>query len=156
MTLIVFFYLLSLVCWLGAIIFFSFFTAPVVFGRLPVHDAGKVISAIFPRYYLLGYVAGTVALVLAFYLMAARGPRAWWSATIAALVFALGCTLYAGMVVRPRIDAIRTVVEQPNPDPVQKADFDRMHQLSVTLNGLVLLLDLFALFTTAGAFTHHG
>ncbi len=156
MTIVMFFYLLSLVCWLGAIIFFSFFTAPVVFTRLPIHDAGKVISAIFPRYYILGYVAGAVALLLAFYLMETQGERGWWSATIAALFFALACTVYAGVVIRPRIDAIRTVVEQPNPDPAKKAEFDQMHQLSVTLNGVVLLLNLFALFTTAGAITHHG
>lgn len=155
MTLVLFFYLLSLACWLGAIIFFSFFTAPVVFNRLPRPDAGRVVSGIFPRYYILGYVAGFVALGLAFYMMEAQGPLGWWSATIAALIFALVCTFYAGMVVRPRIDAIRSVTEQPNPDPVQKADFDRMHQLSVTLNGAVLLLDLFALFSTAGALTHH-
>lgn len=156
MIIAMFFYLLSLVCWLGAIIFFSFFTAPVVFTRLPIHDAGKVISAIFPRYYILGYVSGAVALALAIYLMETYGQRTWWSATIAALIFALGCTIYAGAVIRPQIDAIRTVVEQPNPDPAKKADFDRMHHLSVTLNGAVLLLDLFALFTTAGALTHHG
>ncbi len=155
MTLVLFFYLLSLVVWLGAIIFFSFFTAPVLFKQLPRHDAGVVVGTIFPRYYILGYVTGLVALVLAFYMMEVQGPEGWWSATIAALVFALGCALYAGTVVRPRIEAIRSVTEQPNPDPEQKADFDRMHQLSVTLNGAVLLLNLFALFSTAGALTHH-
>ena len=64
---------------------------------------------------------------------------------------ALGCTVYAGTVVRPRVDAIRGVSEEANPDPAIKAEFDNLHHLSVTLNGAVLLLDLVALFGTAAA-----
>ena len=146
-----------MVCWLGAIIFFSFFTAPIVFTRLPVAEAGKVVGAIFPRYYLLGYVAGAIALTIAIYLFAAdRGARIWWLASAAALALALGCTLYAGMVVRPRVDAIRSVAEEQNPDPARKAEFDGLHRLSVVLNGAVLLLDLAAVLATAGALAPRG
>ncbi len=157
MIVLIFVYLLAMVCWLGAIIFFSFFTAPVVFTRLPIAEAGKVVSAIFPRYYLLGYVAGAIALAIAIYLLAAApGARLWWLGTAAALAIALGCTLYAGMVVRPRVDAIRSVAEQQNPDPARKAEFDGLHRLSVILNGAVLLLDLAALLGTAGALAPRG
>jgi p-aminobenzoyl-glutamate transporter AbgT len=157
MTVLVFIYLLAMVCWLGAIIFFSFFTAPVVFTRLPIAEAGKVISSLFPRYYLLGYVAGANALLLAIYFMVVtRGARTWWIAAAVAIGLGLGCTCYAGMVIRPRVDAIRTVAEEQNPDPARKAEFDRLHRLSVTLNGAVLLLDLAALFASAGALTPRG
>src|SRR5690242_15415064 len=144
MVAVIFVYLLAMVCWLGAVIFFSFFTAPVVFTRLPIAEAGKVISTIFSRYYMLGYVAGAIALLAAIYMAVAM--RGWWMLCAATIAVALGCTLYAGMVIRPRVDAIRTVAEQPNPDPALKAQFDRMHHLSVVLNGAVLLLDLAALF----------
>ena len=41
---------------------------------------------IFPRYYILGYVAGGLALIIAIYLLAAgRGPRLWWLASVIAL-----------------------------------------------------------------------
>lgn len=157
MTVLIFIYLLALVCWLGAIIFFSFFTAPIVFTRLPIAEAGKVISAIFPRYYLLGYLAGATAFIIAIYLLlATRDARASWIAAVAAIGIALGCTFYAGMAIRPRVDAIRAVAEEQNPDPVRKAEFDRLHRLSVTLNGAVLLLDLAALFATASALTPRG
>lgn len=36
-----FVYLLSLVCWLGAIIFFSAFVAPVIFTRLPIEEQAR-------------------------------------------------------------------------------------------------------------------
>ncbi len=157
MTTVLFIYLLSLVCWLGAIIFFSFFTAPVLFAQLPLADAGRVLSAIFPRYYVLGYVAGMAGCVLALYLMvAARRGRGWWGISAAALALALACTLYAGLKVRPRVDAVRPVAEEPSPDPARKAEFARLHRVSVILNGAVFLLDLVALFGTAQALAPRG
>jgi len=152
MIVLVFVYLLAMVCWLGAIIFFSFFTAPVVFTVLARPDAGKVVSVIFPRYYILGYVAGGVAFLIAIYLLiSGSGVRGWWLASVLTIAVALGCTIYAGTVVRPRVDAIRSVSEEETPVPAIKAEFDNLHRLSVMLNGAVLLLDLIALFGTAGA-----
>jgi hypothetical protein len=151
MTLTLFIYLLSLVCWLGGMVFFSILTAPVIFRVLTRAEAGKVVSGIFPRYYLLGYIAGTVALVLALYFCVQRSGRLWWIFSAAALAVALGLTLYAGAVLRPRIDAIQIVAEEPNPDAARKAEFDRLHRLSVSLNGGVMVLNLLALLSTAAA-----
>lgn len=156
MILILSIYLAALGCWFGGIVFFSLFTAPAVFTVLPRPEAGQLISTIFPRYYMLGYVAGTVSLVLAIYLTAVRGPRMWWGGTTLALAIALGITFYAGRVILPRADAIRTVNEDPNPDPARKAEFDKLHGMSVTLNGAVLLLSLAAIVGTSGALTSRG
>lgn len=156
MVVALFIFLLCIVCWLGAIIFFSAFVAPAVFTQLPVAEAGKVVSAIFPRYYALGYVCGIVALVLALYFAVARGPRGWWSGAAAALALALALALYAGALVRPKVNAIRTVTEEQNPDPARKAEFDRLHRLSVMLNGAVLVFDLLALASTAAALSPRG
>ncbi|HUY26201.1 MAG TPA: DUF4149 domain-containing protein [Candidatus Binataceae bacterium] len=150
-----FVYLLAISCWLGAIVFFSFFTAPAVFGQLPIAEAGKVVHAIFPRYYALGYVAGAIALALAIYFTAVRDSRLWWGLCAGTLALALGLTFYAGAVVRPRVDALRGVSEEQSPDPARKAEFDHLHHLSVYLNGAVLLLDLAALAATAEALTRH-
>lgn len=68
----------------------------------------------------------------------------------------VGLTLYAGVIVRPRVDAIRTVAEEPTPDPTRKAEFDRLHRTSVMLNGAVLLFDLLALAASAAALSRHG
>jgi hypothetical protein len=151
MTLTLFIYLLSLVCWLGGMVFFSIFSAPVIFRVLSRADAGKVVSGIFPRYYMLGYIAGTVALVLALYFCVLRSGRPWWILSAAALGFALGLTVYAGAVLRPRIEAIHIVAEEQTPDAAGKAEFDRLHRLSVSLNGAVMVLDLLALLSTAAA-----
>ena len=132
-------------------IFFSIFSAPVIFRVLTRADAGKVVSGIFPRYYLLGYIAGSFALLLALYFCAARSARLWWGFSAVALAVALGMTVYAGAILRPRIDTIRVAAEEQNPDIGRKAEFDRLHRLSVSLNGGVMALNLVALLSTAAA-----
>jgi hypothetical protein len=156
MTLSLFIYLLSIVCWLGGMVFFSLLTAPVIFRVLTREDAGKMVGAIFPRYYLLGYVAGAIGLVLAIYFTVVRIERLWWGLSALALALALGLTIYAGAVVRPRIDSIHIVAEEPNPDAAQKSEFDRLHRLSVALNGSVMVLNLLALLSSAAALSHNG
>jgi Domain of unknown function (DUF4149) len=149
-------YLAALGCWLGGIVFFSFIVAPTVFTVLPRPEAGGLISAIFWQYYTIGYVAGSVSVVLAICLMVKRGPRMWWGGTTIVLAIALGITIYAVTVILPRADALRTVNEDPNPDPVKKAEFDKLHHTSVILNGTVLLLNIAAIVGTSGALIPRG
>jgi hypothetical protein len=156
MTITLFIYLLCLVCWLGGMVFFSIFTAPVIFRVLDRVDAAKLVAGIFPRYYLLGYVAGSVALVLAIYLTLARTDRLWWMFSAVALAIALGLTIYAGGVVRARIESLNVSGEQPITDTGHKAEFDHLHRLSVELNGGVLVLNLIALLSSAAALSSHG
>lgn len=155
MIAVLFLYLLSLVCWLGAMVFFIPVTQ-TAFTALPKTEAGKFLAVLFPRYYLLGYICGAIAVGFAIFLCATRVPRGWWAIAAFSLVVALGMTLYAGAVVRPRVDAIRTVTEEPNPDPARRAEFDRLHHLSVMLNGGVMLLNLGALLASAVALTPRG
>jgi Domain of unknown function (DUF4149) len=149
-------YLIAIACWLGGIVFFSFFTTRIVFASLPRPEAGVAIRALFPQYYMLGYIAGTISLVLAIYITAVWTPRLWWGFTTFVLAVALGLTFYAGTVIRPRVEAIRSVTEEANPDPVRKAEFDKLHRMSVMLNGAVLLLNIAAVVGTAGALTARG
>ena len=153
MVAVLFVYLLSLVCWMGGMVFFTAVIAPVLFKVLPIAEAGKLTSVIFPRYYLLGYVCGAIAVILAVFLCATRTPRMWWAIAALALIVALGLTAYAGTVVRPQVDAIRAVSEEANPDPARRAEFDRLHHLSVMLNGGVMLLNLGALLASTVALT---
>ena len=147
-----FFYLLAMVCWLGGMIAFVAFTA-VLFSRLPVLDAGKVVGAIFPYYYLTGYVAGALGLLLAIYFAVGGRGRGWWICAAVLLAGALALTVYAGAIVRPQIEAVRSVNEEAAPDPARKAQFDALHRLSVQINGGVIVADLLALLATAAALT---
>jgi hypothetical protein len=156
MAITLFIYLISIVVWLGGMVFFTIIAAPSIFAVLATADAGKVVSTIFPRYYVMGYAAGTISLILAIYFALQHGPRLWWGLAAFALGVALAMTLYAGAALRPRINAIRDVTTEANPDPVRKAEFDQLHRLSVALNGGVMVLNLFALLSTATALTSRG
>ena len=48
------------------------------------------------------------------------------------------------------------VFEEQHPDLARRAEFDRLHRLSVMLNGGVMVLNLAALLTTAIALTANG
>lgn len=156
MLIALFVYLIALACWLGGMVFFTVVAAPVIFTLLPIAEAGKLLAGLFPRYYILGYIAGAISVALAIYFMVERPPRLWWTCSAFALVTALGLTVYAGMIVRPQVDKVRMVVEQQNPDPARRAEFDRLHHLSVMLNGGAMLLNLTALLTTVSALTRNG
>lgn len=156
MILLLFMYLLALACWLGGMLFFTGITTPVIFKVLPIGDRGKLLAGLFSYYYLLGYIAGSIGLALAIYFAAARMPRLWWSLSALALAVALGLTVYAGAIVRPQVAGLRSVVEEQNPDPARRAEFDRLHKLSVMLNVGVMVLNLTALMTTATALAPNG
>jgi hypothetical protein len=111
--------------WLGSIVFFSFFLAPVLFRVLAPADAARLVRAVFPRYYLLGIVCG---LILCSLLVLQRDvPR------LAAVVSFTLIDLYCRQVLTPRINEARDA------GPTRQAEFDRMHRLSVQLNGVVML-----------------
>jgi len=57
-------YIISLVFWVGGIFFFSAIAAPSIFKTLDKSIAGNLVTSIFPKYYFLGYVCGTLALFL--------------------------------------------------------------------------------------------
>src|SRR5271163_3001561 len=101
MAITLFIYLLSIVLWLGGMVFFTIITAPAVFAVLATADAGKVVSTIFPRYYVMGYAAGTISVILAIYFALRHGPTLWWALAAFALAVALAMTLYAGAALRP-------------------------------------------------------
>ena len=130
-------HLLALAVWLGETVFLSFVVAPTLFSTFP-QEAGRVMSALFPWYYRIGYVCGLILLVSSFALWrwGAGGVRGPVTVGVTALMFA--AVLYAGIVIQPRVKTLRLEVHGPNPTSTAKAEFDRLHRLSVQLNSVVL------------------
>jgi hypothetical protein len=148
-TLLNFIYLLSLVCWIGSIIFFSFFVAPVVFKNLAREKAGELVGIIFPRYYMIGYVCGVLVLgVLLLSGIETAGLKvcAWG-------IMMLG-TISAGLGVNPRAKILKENLKEAS--DAEKPDlenrFKTLHSLSVKLNAAVLFAGLWLLWLSAGSF----
>jgi hypothetical protein len=134
-------FLVALGLWMGGVVFFSFFTAPVIFGRLPRDQAADLISIIFPRYYALGYSCGALMIAAALYPLSLRPG---WVGTWLILILAVAATVvsfYSGQIVMPRVRRLRASAE----GSLGTADhgsnlkaYNDAHQLSVGLNTFVL------------------
>src|SRR5574341_1719119 len=150
-----FLYLLSLVFWIGSIFFFSTSAAPSIFKVLPKQMAGELVTNIFPKYYLISYVCGVVAIVTSL--------LSWFTGThtstvpyllrVIILVIMLGLAIFAGAVIRPQALEIRTemrsLVEGSPRDSELQNRFSTLHKRSVLLNSVVFLLGIAIIFISA-------
>lgn len=113
---------------LGAMLFFSGLVAPVVFIKLEIETAGRLIRALFPHYYMVIIVLGFAAAGF----LAGSLPAA---ATILAAIAALG--VFTRQSLMPRINAYRD--SELAGDEKAAAVFNRLHRLSVWINGAQIL-----------------
>ncbi|MZG53402.1 MAG: DUF4149 domain-containing protein [Nitrospinae bacterium] len=144
-TIFNFIYLLSLVVWIGSIVFFSFFVAPVVFKTLEREKAGELVGIIFPRYYKLGYVCGTLIL-LSFLVSGAEGIGLKWCAWGIMIL----ASVLAGVGVNPKAKLLKEKIKSASEEdkPGLEAKFKSLHSLSVKLNAVTLFSGLWLLGLT--------
>jgi uncharacterized membrane protein len=143
-------YLMALIIWLGEVIFFSFVVAPSIFATFPTPEAGRAVGAIFPTYYRIGYGCGIILLIGAVVLTGAAVARGWWAVNIVLTAVMLALTLYAGVIIQPRVAALSPQIHTPAATAAVKDEFSRLHRLAVVLNGVVLLCGVAVSAITAG------
>ncbi len=142
---------LSLMLWVGAIVFFSFFVAPSAFSALPSrHLAGTLVSLVLTRLHQLGIVAGILYLVGGIVLstIAPAAPRVL-SARHLLIVLMLVLTIASQWIVAPRMVALRSAMVSIDATPADnplRVEFNRLHRWSVWLEAGTLLLGLATLF----------
>lgn len=120
---------LATVC-LGAMLFFSFVLAPLIFVKLPAEQAGRLIRAVFPRYYA---VLGGVASVAAAAALYSDTPGAL---VMLLVVFGFG---FSRFILVPAINAARD--RELDGDKGAAKKFKKLHRVSVMINmGQILLL----------------
>jgi hypothetical protein len=136
-------HVLALAVWLGETIFFSAVVAPVLFGRLPVEEAGRIVAWLFPIYYAVGYGCGAVLVATAL-LLWRRSPAGGglWLVVAGVAALALAACAFAGLVVLPEVAALRAQLQDPAAPVAVRAAFDAGHRLSVQLNAAVLVATL--------------
>jgi hypothetical protein len=144
---------LALGTWLGSIIYFSFAVAPALFATLQNRDqAGAIVGIALGRLHHLGIIAGILYLVAG--LALALSPKALTQPAALAVITMILLTIVSQHQVTPRMAQLRTQmvsVDATPPENPLRAEFDRLHKLSVRLEGSVLLLGLIAMFLTARA-----
>ncbi len=142
-----FIHLMSMVIWVGMIIFFTFFAAPSIFKALPRETAGEVIGHIFPKYWAVGYLMSAVSIGTALYL--ASLTKLFPALRVAVLVIMAVLSLYSGLVVGKEARSIKAemkAVESVEAKETLRSKFKKVHAKSAILNLLVLILGVLYIF----------
>jgi hypothetical protein len=159
MSFLRFLMLLSLVVWLGGLIFLAFVEAPIAFspGLLPTrHVAGSIVGRSLDLLHYMAIASGIVFLIssMLYSRMATGTPRPL-AARHLLIVLMLLLTLISQYAISPKMHAIRNelvVIDNVPLDNPLRREFDRLHVWSEKFEEAVLLLGLVALYTTAQAF----
>lgn len=136
--------LYSLALWVGGEVFFVI-VAGIAFGFLPdAHTAGIVVRNSLLDLHHLGMGAGIVFVFATLGLLAtARDRHRARIVELAIVVAMLALTLYSQMAVIPRMETDRLTlggdITKAAADAPARKDFDRLHALSVDLEGAVLI-----------------
>lgn len=136
--------------WVGSIIYLSFVVAPGVFGTLANRDqAGAVVGLVLGRLHHLGVIAAVIYLVAGLGL--GRSFKALVQPAALCVILMLALTVVSQHVVTSRLAALRTemvsVDATPRDNPL-RVEFDKLHRVSVQLEGATLLVGVAALYFT--------
>ena len=143
-----FIHLLSIVVWLGMLIFFTFLGAPSIFKTLPKETAGDVVGSIFPKYWITGYI--TSVLATATLIAISSIQMAWPGWRLPILIAMTVISFYSGLVVGVKARSIKAKIRGGS-DALEalKRDFKKIHAVSAILNITVITLGLVLVFLTS-------
>jgi hypothetical protein len=139
---------LGLSLWLGSDVFLSFVVAPGAFQILASRDsAGAIVGFGLSRMHMLGVVCG-VAILLA-RLLRTRTFASLATPAALCVVLMILLTVVSQQAVSPKMAALRVQmgsIQATAADSPLLAEFGRLHRISASLEGSVLLAGLAALY----------
>jgi len=158
MSFLRFLMLLSLVIWLGGLIFLAFVEAPTAFtpGLLPTrHMAGSIVGHSLDLLHYMAIASGIVFLIASMlYSRLSTGDAHPLAARHLLIVLMLMLTVISQFAISPKMHALRAevgVIDNVPLDNPLRHEFDRLHVWSEKFEEAILLLGLVAIYTTAQA-----
>jgi hypothetical protein len=156
MSFLRFLMLLSLIVWIGGLIFFAFAVAPSAFAQLPTrHLAGNLVGRTLGILHCMGIFSGLVFLASSLlYSRLTRGAPHAFAARNVLIVVMLALTMVSQFGIIPRMDTLRNSIGEIDsvpPDNPARMQFDALHVWSTRVEGGVLLLGLVVVYLTASA-----
>jgi len=156
MSLVRFLMLLSLVIWIGGLIFFAFVMAPALFNPavLPTRQlAGNVVSRTLGVLHWMGIACGIVfAITSMIDSCVVNGAAQPFAPRHILIYLMIILTLVSIFGVAARMEDLKrqmVVIDNVPHDDARRVEFNRLHQWSTRVEGTVLLLGLALLFLTA-------
>jgi uncharacterized membrane protein len=146
--------LLSLVAWIGGLLFFAFVLAPTAFHVLPsTHLAGNLVGRALGKLHWIAIVSGVVFLATScLYSRLDDGVTHVFALRHLLIVLMLTLTLVSQFWIIPRMDTLRATVSDFSTVPVDnpaRMQFDAFHAWSTRVEGIVLVLGLIVLYLAA-------
>jgi uncharacterized membrane protein len=147
--------LLSLIVWIGGLIFFAFVLAPTAFSVLPSrHLAGTVVGRSLGALHWMGIVSGIIFLASSIlYSQLTKGSPHFFAARNVLICLMLALTLISQFGIIPRMDTLRASIggeiDSVPPDNPARMQFDALHVWSTRVEGGVFLLGLVVVYLTA-------
>jgi uncharacterized membrane protein YhhN len=148
--------LLSLVAWIGGLIFFAFVLAPTAFQVLPnTHLAGNVVGRALGKLHWIAIVSGIIFLISSLlYSRLTDGAVHVFAMRHMLICLMLALTFFSQFWIIPRMDTLRASVGDfasiPLDNPL-RMQFDALHIWSTRVEGAVLLAGLVVVYLTASA-----
>jgi uncharacterized membrane protein len=145
--------LLTLIVWIGGIIFFAFILAPTLFGVLPTTKlAGDVVNATLTKLHWMGLISGVVFLLCSLlYNWQKYVQLRPFALSHIFIVLMLVFTTVSQFGITPRMRELRSSPAMMESSD-GRAEFDRLHEWSTRLEGGVLFLGLGFVILTARRF----
>ena len=145
MTFLRFIHFSAFVFWYGTLIYFTFIQAPILFKSLPRETFGLVQSKIFPTYYWISYLCGTLLVVTYHLLHPLKNYVSQDCIKITALCLMLLFSLAQGLWIGPKVSQLRLERQaaEENQDlpkvEVLARQFGKAHGISSLFNLIVIL-----------------
>jgi len=134
--------------WLGAIIYFAAVVTRGAFKVLPSRDeAGLLIGFTLGGLHLMGMIAAVVFVAASMAL--GKSLKAFIEPAVLYVILMAAMTIASQDYVMPRMAVLRSQMGSVDATPgsdSRRAEFDRLHRVSVDLEGAVLLIGLASLF----------
>ncbi len=150
--------LLSLVVWIGGILFFAFVVAPTVFRVLPTHQlAGNVVSRSLGLLHGIGLTCGIIFVATSMINSAVvTGSAQPFAARNILVILMIVLTLVSMFAVGARMEALKkdmVTIDNVPQDDARRVEFNQLHVWSTRLEGTVLLMGLAVVFLTGRRMT---
>src|SRR5579859_1825678 len=135
-----FIHFFAFIFWYGTLLYFTLIQAPLLFKSLPREMFGLVQSKLFPAYYLISYICGTLLVVTYHLLHPLKNYVSQDCVKITALCLMLLFSLAQGIWVGPQVGELRVQREtaeqagdQPKVEVLTQA-FGKAHIISSLIN----------------------
>jgi hypothetical protein len=156
MSILRFLMILSLVAWIGGLIFFAV-TAQTAFSVLPSRQlAGSVVGSALGKLHWMALISGIVYLSSSIVLSRlSTGSYHVFAGRHLLLLLMLLLTIVSQWVITPRMHALRTSlgeIENVSPTDPTRVQFNRLHVWSEQIEKGILVLGLMAIYLTARQF----